>query len=84
MTTQQFTEAERVTAVMHMGVDGPGSYSETYSGPVVIGHYGAHGDGEIWLEQEGHRIQIGPKHFAAVMRELKRANKIAAEAMEQQ
>ena len=27
---------------------------------------------------------IGPKHFAAVMRELKRANKIAAEAMEQQ
>ena len=29
-------------------------------------------------------LQLGPKLFAAVMRELKRANKIAAEAMEQQ
>ena len=73
----QFATTEPVTAVIHLDVHG----GEAYSGPLVIGYY-AGGGGEIWIEQDGHRVQIPAEHFKAFIREVRRAHQIAAEAEE--
>jgi hypothetical protein len=64
--------SERVTAVITQqnGTD------ESYGGPLTIGYY-PKGGGEIWLECEGGRVNIQAEHFRDVMRQLRRANKIA-------
>ncbi|RZJ07659.1 MAG: hypothetical protein EOP39_15760 [Rubrivivax sp.] len=75
MTTYQYLASEPITAVvvLHQAT------GEQVNDPVLIGHYGEHGGGEVWIEQGGKRIQVQPAQFAEFMRELKRANKIAAE-----
>lgn len=75
MSTTEFTShLEPVTSITHLYNHG----SEAVTGPIVIGFY-KDGAGEIWLEQEGSRINIPAEHFKAVMKQLKRANAIALE-----
>lgn len=65
---------ERVTAVITQDI-GTG---ESYGGPLTVGYY-PDGGGEVWLECEGSRLNISAAHFQAVMRQLRRAHKIANE-----
>lgn len=76
MTTTKFhTDTEPVTSVTHLSING----SEAVSDPIVTGFY-AGGDGEIWIDQGGARINIPAEHFRAVMAQLKRAHDIAKES----
>ena len=53
---------------------------EAVSGPLHIGFYpNEDDDDEIWIEQEGQRVQFSVRHFDAVIKQLKRANKLAKE-----
>ena len=70
----QFTTPEPVTAIVTLPV--AGEQSEQFIGPIVIGYYPG-SDGEVYIQQENERVQIPAAHFAAVIRELKRAHKIA-------
>lgn len=78
MTVREYAISETVTAVIHQELE----TGESYWGPIVIGHYGAAGAGEVWIECEGHRVGIHKDRAAAVMKQLKRAMKIAAEIEE--
>lgn len=71
----EFAVAETCTATIHMTAI-PGC--EAYSGPVHIGYYT--GQDEVWIEQEGHRINIPAHHMKALIQQLKRAQKIAQES----
>lgn len=72
MSTTEFTPGQHVTSVTHLSNHG----GEAVSGPIVTGYY-ENGDGEIWLQQEGTRINIPAEHFKAVMGQLKRTHDIA-------
>jgi hypothetical protein len=75
MSTTEFNTAiEPITSITHLSNHG----GEAVTGPIVTGYY-ENGDGEIWLEQEGRRINIPAEHFRAVMKQLKRAHDIAHE-----
>lgn len=71
----EFSVTETCTATIHMTAI-PGC--EAYSGPVHIGYYA--GQDEVWIEQEGHRINIPAHHMKALIQQLKRAHKIAQES----
>jgi len=73
----EFAETETVTATIHMTAI-PGC--EAYSGPLHIGYYTR--QDEVWIEQEGKRINLPAHHIAAIVKQLKRAQKIAAEQTE--
>lgn len=75
MTTHQFIESEPITAVVVLHEP----TGEQLGDPVLIGHYGELGGGEVWIEQGGKRVQVPAAQFSEFMRELKRAHKIAAE-----
>jgi hypothetical protein len=79
MTAHQFLGSEPVTAVvvLHQPT------GEQVSDPLVIGHYGASGGGEVWVEQGGYRLQVPAAQWPEFLREIKRAHKIAAEAAEE-
>ena len=72
MSTTEFAITEPVTAVVHLDTHG----GESAQAPLVIGYYEGW-DGEIWIDQGGHRVQIPSEHFRAVMKQLKRAHEIA-------
>lgn len=74
MTTTQYSEIEPVTSVTHLSNHG----GEAVQSPIVIGHYTS-GDGEVWIEQEGRRVNIPAEHFKAVIKNLQRAHQIAKE-----
>lgn len=74
MSTTQYSDIVAVTSVTHLSDHG----GEVVQSPIVIGHY-TNGDGEIWIEQEGHRVNIPAEHFKAVMKQLQRARQIAKE-----
>ena len=76
MSTTQYSASEPVTSVTHLTT--AGGTGEAYSGPIVIGHY-TNGDGEVWIEQEGKRVDIPAEHFKAVIKNLQRAHQIAKE-----
>ena len=76
MSTSMYTHGERVTSVTH--VTTAGGTGEAYSGPIVIGHY-TNGDGEVWIEQEGRRVNIPAEHFKTIVKQLQRAHQIAKE-----
>lgn len=78
MTVREYTAPEPITAVIHLELP----TGEAYWEPIVIGHYGAAGAGEIWIEHEGKRIGIPKDHAASIMKQLRRAMKIADEASE--
>lgn len=75
MSTTIYTATEPVTSVTHMDIHG----GEAVSDPIVIGHY-TNGDGEIWIEQGGHRVNIPEEHFKTIVKQLQRAHQIAKEA----
>lgn len=72
MSTTQYSPAEPVTSVTHLALNG----GEAFSDPIVIGHYNQ-GDGEVWIEQGGHRVNIPAEHFNTIVKQLQRANQIA-------
>ncbi len=74
-TTKFHADTEPVTSVTHLSING----SEAVSGPIVIGFY-KNADGEIWIDQDGARINIPAEHFRAVMAQLKRTHDIAKES----
>jgi len=78
MTITEFYGSEPVTAVINLEAD----TGEAVSAPIVIGHYGPNGGGEIWLDQGGHRVQCMPAHFKDLMKQLKRAHRIAQDMKE--
>lgn len=78
MSTTEFVASEHVTAAITLELE----TGESYSGPIVIGHYGSNGAGEIFVDCEGHRINIPAAHFRDVMKQLKRAHEIAQAAKE--
>lgn len=76
MSTTQYSELKPVTSVTHMTT--AGGTGEAYSGPIVIGHY-TNDDGEVWIEQEGHRVNIPADHFKTIVKQMQRAHQIAKE-----
>lgn len=74
-TTKFHADTEPVTSVTHLSING----GEAVSGPIVTGFY-AGSEGEIWIDQEGARINIPAEHFRAVMVQLKRTHDIAKES----
>lgn len=74
-TTKFHADTEPVTSVTHLSNNG----GEAVSGPIVTGFYPG-SEGEIWIDQEGARINIPAEHFKAVMAQLKRTHDIAKES----
>ena len=75
--TEFAVAAESCTATIHMTAL---PHSEAYSGPVHIGFYT--GQDEVWMEQEGLRINIPAHHMKGLIQQLKRAHKIAQDQKE--
>jgi hypothetical protein len=68
----EFVAGEVCTATIHM----PLETGESYQGPVHIGH---HGDSkEVFISCEGHIINIPEGYLEQVIKQLRRAYKIAA------
>lgn len=77
-TTTEFISDEVITAVIDLTVAETGDPS--YAGPMIFGFYkSTAGDGnlEIWVEQEGKRVQFQASDLAAVIKQLKRAAGLA-------
>ena len=72
----EFAVIECCTATIHMTAL---PHSEAFSGPLHIGYYT--GQDEVWIEQEGQRINIPAHHMKALIQQLKRAQKIAQETL---
>jgi hypothetical protein len=66
--------AEVCTATINLEMLG----GEAVMGPLHIGYYPGE-DHEVWIEQEGQRVQFSGRHFDAVIKQLKRAQKLAKE-----
>jgi hypothetical protein len=79
MSTSEFNpDVEHVIAVIHQqDLDGL-----TAQAPIVIGHYGPHNEGEVWLECDGGRFNLRKSHATEFMRQLRRALKAAADIEE--
>lgn len=75
MITTEFVGGETCTATIHQ----QGDEGESYAAPLHIGFY-AEGD-EIWIDQDNARIQFTGKHLDALIKQLRRAKKLAAEAL---
>lgn len=76
-TTEFAVASETVTATIHMTAM---PHSEAFTGPLHIGYY--RGQDEVWIEQEGARINIPAHHMKALVQQLKRALSIAGEQKE--
>ena len=77
MATVEFMVMEQVTSVTHMGCSTEDS--EAYIDPITIGFYRG-GDGEVFLDQGGLRVQIQAHHLKTIIKQLQRAHKLAMEA----
>ncbi|MGB6103637.1 MAG: hypothetical protein WBF88_07285 [Pusillimonas sp.] len=76
---QEFTvDGEAVTATMTF----PLACGEHYGPPFTIGFYP--GSAEIWIEGELGRQNIPVQHLNGVIKQLRRAAKIAAEHAQQE
>jgi len=49
---------------------------EAYQGPISIGIYNTE---ELWIECEGHRINLPERHLNDILKQIKRARKITAD-----
>ncbi len=47
-------------------------------GPISIGYY--EGTDEVFMECEGQRVPLPGEHFNAIIKQLRRANRLALEA----
>lgn len=67
----QFTGGETCTAVINLTDEN----GETCIGPVCVGYY--NNADEVWIEQEGKRVQVGGGWIEKLAAEIKRARKRA-------
>lgn len=75
MPITEFTVGETCTASLHQtGEDG-----EAYAAPIAIGFYSE--SQEMWMEQDGHRVQLTGPHIELLIKQLRRARKWAQAAM---
>ena len=51
---------------------------EPFAGPISIGYY--EGTDEVFMECEGQRVPLPAAHFNAIIKQLRRANRMAIEA----
>ena len=51
---------------------------EAITGPISIGYH--EGTDEVFMECEGERISLPAKHFNSIIKQLRRANRMALEA----
>ena len=51
---------------------------EPFAGPISIGYY--EGTDEVFMECEGKQISLPAEHFNAIIKQLRRANRMALEA----
>lgn len=74
--TEFATATESVTAMFdirfHTG--------EGYMGPMIVGFCQDDADAELWIEKEGQRVQFPSYALPALVKQLRRAAKIAQEA----
>lgn len=75
--TEIASAVETVTATLDVQM----ITGERFLGPSIIGFYPRGGDDpELWIEQEGHRVQLPCSALPALVKQLRRAEKIAKEA----
>lgn len=72
----EFSVTERISASMNMTA-GTG---EAFGGPVSIGYYP--GQPEVFIDHEGHRLNIPAEWMKPFIKQLQRAGKIAADQAE--
>lgn len=72
-TTQFEIDAEVCTATMTSHLES----GENFDGPISVGFYP--GTSELWVQHDGHTINIQAKDVDQFCRELKRAKKLAME-----
>lgn len=74
--TQEFTpRGELVTAQIDTSID----TGERFTGPLVIGYYPDENHPELWIEQEGPRVQFQAAALEPLIKQLRRAAKISKE-----
>lgn len=72
-TTQFVIDSEVCTATMTSHL----ASGENFYGPISVGFYP--GAAEVWIQNEGHTINIQAEDVDQFCRELKRAKKLAME-----
>jgi len=78
MTTTEFAPASEVcTAVIHQAM----ATGEAYVGPIAIGYYNSE---ELFIECEGARIGLPLEHLKDIIKQIKRAEKIARESADRE
>lgn len=73
--TEYAPKGETTTAVIDVRL----ATGENFTGPIVCGFYPGGDDPEIWIEQEGRRVQFPASALATIHKQLKRAEKLAHE-----
>lgn len=81
MKTCEFSTFEPITAVIVLTNPDTG---EQCASPLIFGHYGSSGAAEVWIEQDGKRIQFDSAVIPAFMKQLKRAAQMAAQEVSEQ
>lgn len=75
--TEISPSAETVTATLDVQM----LTGERFTGPMIIGFYpNGVDEPELWIEQEGRRVQFPGSALQAIVKQLRRAEKIAKEA----
>jgi len=76
-TTEFMPGGETCTAVISLESE----IGEAVQGPISVGYYKVEESAaiELWLECEGTRINIPIRHLKDILKQIKRAEKIALE-----
>jgi len=74
--TEFIPRAEAVTAQIDVQV----FTGERFTGPISVGFYPNDDSHELWLEQEGRRVQFPESVLSAVVKQMRRAAQIAKES----
>ena len=72
--TEHYPGASNCTAVISLEHNG----IEAITGPISIGYL--NGTDEVFMECEGKQVHLPAEHFNAIIKQLRRANKLALEA----
>lgn len=73
--TEFAPRAEVATAIVDVRLP----TGENFSGPIAFGYYPDDDCPELWIEQDGGRVQFPPSVLATVIKQLKRAAQISQE-----
>lgn len=72
-TLVELGAVDNVTAQIHESHE----TGESYSGPILIGYYS---ESDVWIEREGARVPINLDTLETVIKQLRRAKKLAMPA----